>query len=282
MKFVNPRNDVAFKKIFGNEEHKEILISFLNAVLDLTGDKEIQEIELLNPYQAPRLESLKYTLLDVRAKDKRGVTFIVEMQVAHVEGLRKRFTYYTSKTYVSQIERGDEYPKLNQVIFIGILNFTEFETEHYVTRIQLLNTVTYHQELKDLEFNFIELPKFTKADQELSTILEKWVFFLKYADELEVIPESADSVALRAAYNIANQFSWTKEELEIYDYWGIKEQDERGAVQYALKAGEQKGELKGRLETARKMLADGLDVTLIAKYTGLSVENITALTRIET
>ena len=145
MKFVNPRNDVAFKKIFGNEEHTEILISFLNAVLDLTGDKEIQEITLLNPYQAPRLATMKYTLLDVRAKDKRGVIFIVEMQVSHVEGLRKRFTYYTSKAYASQIERGDEYPKLNQVIFIGILNFKEFDTDHYLTRIQLLNTQTYQQ-----------------------------------------------------------------------------------------------------------------------------------------
>ena len=171
MKFVNPRNDVAFKKIFGNEEHKEILISFLNAVLDLTGEKEIQDIELLNPYQAPRIEALKYTLLDVRAKDKRGVTFIVEMQVAHVEGLRKRFTYYTSKAYASQIERGQEYPKLNQVIFIGILNFNEFETPHYLTRIQLLNTATYQQELKDLEFNFIELPKFTIAEAALDTTL---------------------------------------------------------------------------------------------------------------
>ena len=233
IKFVNPRNDVAFKKIFGNEEHKEILISFLNAVLDLTGEKEIQEIELLNPYQAPRIEALKYTLLDVRAKDKRGVTFIVEMQVEHVEGLRKRFTYYASKAYISQIERGQDYPKLNQVIFIGILDFNEFDTRHYLTRIQCLNTETYQQELKDLEFNFLELPKFTKQEHELETILEKWIFFLKHADELEVIPESADIVALRAAYDIANQFSWTKEELDVYDYWGIKEQDERGAIQFA-------------------------------------------------
>ncbi len=281
MKFVSPRNDVAFKKIFGNEEHTEILISFLNAVLDLTGNKEIQEIELLNPYQAPRLEALKYTLLDVRAKDKRGVTFIVEMQVSHVEGLRKRFTYYTSKAYVSQIERGQDYPKLNQVIFIGILDFKEFDTDHYLTRIQLLNTQTYQQELKDLEFNFIELPKFRKKEEEVKTILEKWLFFLKHADELDVIPDSADTVALRHAYDIADQFGWSKEELEVYDYWGIKEQDERGAVQYAWNAGKRKGERegerKGRLETARRMLADGLERTLIGNYTGLSAEEIAAL-----
>lgn len=269
MKFVNPRNDVAFKKIFGHEEHTEILISFLDAVLDLTGDKEIQEIELLNPYQAPRLETLKYTLLDVRATDKRGVTFIVEMQISHVEGLRKRFTYYTSKAYVSQIERGQDYPKLNQVIFIGILDFKEFDTEHYLTRIQLLNTQTYQQELKDLEFNFIELPKFTKKEEELKTVLEKWIFFLKHADELEVIPDSADTVALRHAYDIANQFSWTTEELEVYEYWGIKEQDERGAVQYALKAQQR--------ETACKMLAKGLDISLIVECTDLSAEEIAEL-----
>ena len=269
MKFVNPRNDVAFKKIFGNEDHQEILISFLNAVLDLSGDKEIQEIELLNPYQAPRLEALKYTLLYVRAKDKRGVTFIVEMQVAHVEGLRKRFTYYTSKAYASQIERGQDYPKLHQVIFIGILNFTEFETPHYVTRIQLLNTATYQQELKDLEFNFVELSKFTKKAEELATTLEKWLFFLKHADELEVIPDSADSVALRAAYQIADQFGWSKEELEVYDYWGIKEQDERGAVQYALNVQQR--------QTARKMLAKGYAVEDICELTGLPAKDLAAM-----
>ncbi|GAK54001.1 hypothetical protein U14_05278 [Candidatus Moduliflexus flocculans] len=293
MKFVNPRNDVAFKKIFGNEEHTEILISFLNAVLDLTGDKEIQSIELLNPYQAPRLEILKYTLLDVRAKDKRGVTFIVEMQVERVEGLRKRFAYYAAKAYVSQIERGDEYPRLNQVIFIGILNFNEFETPHYLTRIQWLNTATYQQELKDIEFNFIELPKFTVPEERLATNLEKWLYFLKHADELAVIPENADNVALRAAYNIADQFGWTKDELEVYDYWSIKEQDEIGAIQYALRTGTeegmrrgmqqgiqqgiQQGEARKALNTARKMLAKGYAVADICELTGLTPEDIAAL-----
>ena len=274
MKFVNPKNDVAFKKIFGNEQHTEILISFLNAVLGFTGEKEIQEIELLNPYQAPRLDALKYTLLDVRAKDRRGVTFIVEMQVAHTEGLRKRFTYYASKAYISQIERGTDYPKLNQVIFIGILNFAEFDTPHYVTRIQLLNTATQQQELTDLEFDFVELPKFTKTAAELETILEKWLFFLKHADELAVIPDNADTVALRAAYQIADQFGWTKEELEVYDYWGIKEQDERGAIQYALQVGEQKGRHDEKSETARKMLADGMNAAMVLKYTGLTAEEL--------
>ena len=134
-------------------------------MLDLSGEKEIQEIELLNPYQTPRIEGLKYTLLDVRAKDRRGVTFIVEMQVERMAGLRKRFAYYASKAYVSQIERGEDYPKLNQVIFIGILDFKEFDTRHYLTRLQILNTETYQQEIQDLEFNFIELPNLQNKTQ---------------------------------------------------------------------------------------------------------------------
>ena len=273
MKFVNPRNDVAFKKIFGDEQKTEILISFLNAVLNLTGEKEIQEIEILNPYQAPKTEVLKYTLLDVRAKDRRGMTFIVEMQVERVAGLRKRFTYYIAKAYASQIERGEDYPKLNQVIFIGILDFTEFESKHYLTRHTILNTETYRQDLKDLEFNFIELPKFTKHEDKLETILEKWVYFLKHADELEVIPANADAEPLQAAYEAANRFSWTREELDVYDYWGMKAQDERGAIQVALK----EGRLAEKRETARKMFADGFDLAVIMKYTGLSAEEVAAL-----
>jgi predicted transposase/invertase (TIGR01784 family) len=89
MKFVNPKNDLAFKKIFGNEKKKEILISFLNAVLSLTDSKEIQTIDILNPYQMPHLVDLKESSLDVRATDKRGITFILEMQMERKSFLRQ-------------------------------------------------------------------------------------------------------------------------------------------------------------------------------------------------
>ncbi len=228
MRFVNPKNDVAFKKIFGDENHKDILISFLNAVLNLQGVHEIADLTILNPYQAPKLEALKYTLLDVRAIDKRGVTFIVEMQVEQVAGYQKRFLYYGAKAYAGQIERGDDYPQLNQVIFIGILDFVGFEGENYLTRHLILNQETKKQEIDGIEFNFIELPKFTKQEHELTSLLDKWVYFLKHASDLEVIPESADTSSLKAAYEVAERFRWSRDELEIYDYWGIKAQDERG------------------------------------------------------
>jgi predicted transposase/invertase (TIGR01784 family) len=204
MRFVNPKNDIAFKKIFGNEQKKEILISFLNAVLDLTGDHEIEDLEILNPYQSPKIEALKHTILDVRAQDKRGVTFIVEMQLENIPGLTKRFAYYAAKAYTAQMEPGDDYTKLNRVIFIGILDFATFRSKPYLSRHAILNTASHEQELDAFEFVFIELPKFTKDEPELETILEKWVYFLRCAEEWEVTPASADTQPLQAAYQIAH------------------------------------------------------------------------------
>jgi predicted transposase/invertase (TIGR01784 family) len=285
MKFVDPRNDVAFKKIFGSDEHTEVLISFLNAVLDLHDDRQIEHVHILNPYQTPRIETLKYTLLDVRARDRRGITFIVEMQVAYVLNFEKRFLYYTSKAYVNQIERGEDYPRLNQVIFIGILDFTAFTSQHYLTRHLILNTENGQQDLGDLEFNFIELPKFTTPEEELETVLEKWLYFIKHASNLEVIPSSVQEPPLRTAYEIADRFRWSKDDLEAYENRGIKIQDERGAIQAAEVRGEargraqgvEEGRQQGQHDTARRMLADGMPPATVAKYTGLSLEDIEKL-----
>ncbi|KJR41182.1 hypothetical protein MCHI_002916, partial [Candidatus Magnetoovum chiemensis] len=134
MRFADVKSDIAFKKVFGNENKKAILISFLNAVLGLEDDKQIYDLTILNPYQAPKLADLKETTLDIKAKSKEGVTFIVEIQVQKKAAFAKRVTYYTSKAYVGQLEKGDDYPKLNQVIFIGITNFDVFEDDKYLTR----------------------------------------------------------------------------------------------------------------------------------------------------
>jgi len=273
MKFVNPTNEVAFKKIFGNENKKEILISFLNAVLDLTGNKAIQEIELLNPYQPPKIALFKSTTLDIKARDKRGVTFMVEMQLENVEGVLKRFAYYVTKMYSSQIQKGEDYPLLNQVIFIGILDFKTFKGKEYLTTHQILNTKTHEQEFKDIELNFIELPKFKQKLGELSTVLEKWVYFIKYAEELEVVPENADFAELKEAYEEANQFNWQPDELEYYENVGMRRQDERGAIALALKEGLR---IKA-VETAHKMLAKGYDLAEIAELTGLSLDELAQL-----
>jgi predicted transposase/invertase (TIGR01784 family) len=287
MKFVDPKNDVAFKKIFGNEEKKEILISFLNAVLNLEGEKEIAEIDILNPYQTPSLQDFKGSILDIRAKDKRGVTFIVEMQVAQVTGDRKRFQYYAAKAYASQIERGEKYPVLNPVILIAILDYEMFEDEEdddeYLSRHLTLNERTKKQELNALEYYFIELPKFTKSEAELTNVLDKWVYFIKHASNLDLVPESADTESLKAAYEVANQFGWNRDELQAYDYSGIKAQDERGKLELAekkaLQKGIEQGVKEGQKDLVREMLAKGSKPSMIAQFTSFSIEEIAAFAK---
>ncbi|HOK41745.1 MAG TPA: Rpn family recombination-promoting nuclease/putative transposase [bacterium] len=282
MKFADPKSNIAFKKVFGNENKKEILISFLNAILDLKKEKEIVDIKILNPYQAPKIEMLKETMLDVRAKDRRGITFIVEMQVEKQAYFDKRSIYYTSKAYVNQIERGEDYPKLNQVIFIGILNFNIFESKNYITRHLILNTETYKQELKDIEFTFIELPKFKKKEKEIKTIVEKWIYFLKNAGELKIIPAKLKKPKeILEAFKIVEVYNWSKRELEVYEYWSLKEGGREETLkkerEEGIKEGLEKGAKLKEIEIVKNLIRMGLSEEEIIKATGIKSEELRAI-----
>lgn len=235
MKFVNVKNDIAFRKIFGNEKKKVILISFLNAVLGLEGKDRVKEVTLLNPFQLPRIAGEKSSIIDVKATDERGVTFIVEMQVAEPAGFDKRVLYYTSKDYAGQINIGEEYPKLRPVYFIGVLDFPYFSGQNYLSSHLILDEETGECVFNDMKFRFIELPKFKKEVHELKSIIDKWAFFIKNADELEVMPDNVDDEGLKEAYEEAAQHNWTREEYDAYIYAGIREQDEKGRVELAEK-----------------------------------------------
>jgi predicted transposase/invertase (TIGR01784 family) len=235
--FVDPKNDVAFRKIFGDENKKEILISFLNNILEFAGsDKEIMDIDIKNPYQVPKLKDLKETILDIKAVDKRNIHYIIEMQVFHTTAFEKKVLYYVSKSYYQQLNRAEDYPKLNQVIFLGFLNFNLFQQNpDYATRHLILDKKTNEHHFKDFELNFVELPKFTKSLGELKDIKDKWIYFVKNAGDMKVIPrELQEPKELQEAFEVAKQMKWSKEELEAYDALGIFIQDERGRIEYAL------------------------------------------------
>lgn len=233
MRFVDVKNDVAFRKIFGNENKKIILISFLNAVLGLEGRDRIRDVTLLNPFQLPRLAGEKSSVIDVRATDEKGATFIVEMQVAEPAGFDKRVLYYASKDYAGQINAGDDYPLLRPVYFIGILNFDYFVGADYLSSHSIIDEATGEHGFKDLKFRFIELKKFNKKARELKNIIDKWTFFIKNAEDLEVMPDNVDDEGLKEAYEEAAQHNWTREAYDAYIYSGIREQDEKGRVELA-------------------------------------------------
>ncbi len=250
MKFVDVKNDVAFRKIFGNEKKTKILISFLNAALQLEGHDQIVQVTILNPYQLPRIAGEKASIIDVRAVDQRGRNFFIEMQVAAVSGFDKRVQYYVSRDYSMQIDSGEDYLKLRPTIFIGILDFAYFETEDYLSYHLILDEKTLELRLKDMRFCFLELPKFQKEAHELTTPIEQWTYFLKNAETLAVIPDNVGDVGLLEAYNDADKHNWSKEDLITYDNYLIGVQDERGRIQFV----EEQREAAVRDEVVRKAI----------------------------
>lgn len=269
MGFVDITNDIAFRKIFGNANKKKSLVSFLNAVIDLPKNGQITDVEITNPYQLGTLSGGKSTIVDVKAKDEKGNVFIVEMQVAEFDLLHKRILSYTSQSYVSQIDKGVEYTRLRPVYFIGILEFEIGQSANYFSRHKVLDVETKEQIIQDIEFNFIELPKFNKTIEQLETNIDQWTYFIKNAENLTVIPESVKDEGLREAYTEADKQNWTKQELEDYERASIKERDEIGRIEFAEKK---------RVFAIAKVMKDNKEPTeKIIQYTGLTSDEVEKL-----
>jgi len=240
MKFADVKNDVAFHKIFGNENRKESLISFLNAVLSFEGNDLIVEVAIVNPYQLPKLRGGKATIIDVKATDQKKRQFLVEMQVADQDGFDKRVLYYIAKSYSAQIRRSEDYRQLKPAFFIGVLDFDHTQNPHYISRSRVQDIDTGEVTIRDVEFNFVELRKFNKATEELLTLADKWIYFIKNAENLRFVPENVEDQGLLSAYEEANQWTWTEEELEAYDYVFMREEDARAVFDKAMQKAVQK------------------------------------------
>ena len=254
MKFIDPRIDFAFKKIFGSEDAKDILISFLESLMGLEGDRRIREVTILDPFLAPRIREMKHSVLDVRCKDHRGISYIVEMQVQKTRAFLKRIQFNAAKVYVNQITRGEDYPKLNQVIAITITDFTLFEAfDHCVSHHQTREMITGKSLLQDVVYWFVELSKFDKQLDELDHVLDKWIFFIKMAARLQEIPDELQEAPFCHAFEKARMANMDTDELEYYDKAGMAIEDTRGAIELAeeegmergVHIGEQRGEQKG-------------------------------------
>ena len=280
MQFISPQIDFAFKRIFGNEQHKEVLISFLNSVLDLSGERQVIEVKLANPYQVPRLEQLKESILDIKATCQSGREFIVEMQVEQQHSFHKRALYYSSKAYVEQLPRGEDYPKLKSVYFIGVLNFKTRSNSAYLSRHLILDALTHEQYFHDFEFCLIELPKFAKHESELSSIVDKWIFFLKYlgskgGEDKDFASIFAGEPPLLRALEIARYHSLSTDELSVYEY---QEKRRRIAAENAHTQ-RSLGRAEG-LQLAVKILAlarDGLSADAIAQELQINVAEVNNL-----
>ena len=241
MKFINPKVDYAFKKIFGSEQGKEILISFLNAII-YNGEKTIKDLTIVNPFNPGEIISLKDTYLDVKAVLFDCSIVIIEMQMARMTAFNKRVAYNLSKAYANQLDKGENYPLLNPAIALTITDFILFKnTVNNINKDDYINKFVFQEETKkykclekELRLIFVELPKFKKSLSELKNLTDKWIYFLQEAASFDEIPENLGEVAeIEQALNMANFINMTPEELEIVENRGIAMQDERGRIAYA-------------------------------------------------
>ncbi|MDE5060639.1 Rpn family recombination-promoting nuclease/putative transposase, partial [Wolbachia endosymbiont of Drosophila nikananu] len=285
-KFLDPRNDLCFKKIFGTEKNKNILIHFLNDILGFTEINAIQEVEFLSTIMDPEVASDKQSIVDVLCKDSHGNRYIAEMQLARDKGFEKRAQLYAAKAYSRQLDKSGNYIDLKKVFFIAISNCNLLPEEvDYISTHNIRDIKTNGHYLKDFQFIFIELPKFSKSKvEQLESIVERWCFFFKYAEEtteedLKEIAEKAPIIKL--AYDELDKFRWDEKDLVAYEERIMDLRKEEAILEYRLDLAEekgiQKGIEKGKIEVAKAMLANNVDVDTIVKFTGLSISEIEEL-----
>ncbi len=270
MRFINPKTDYAFKKIFGSTESKDILISFLNALV-YDGHSTIEDLEIINPNLPPKIVGLKDTYLDVKARLNDGTLVIIEMQVLNVQSFGKRVLFNAAKTYSFQLQAGEGYRMLKPVIALTLTDFEMFaDHESMISRfVYREKSEGWYYPDNDIELVFVELPKFTKELDQLETITDKWIYFIKFARTLNSIPENMDDIPeLHRAFEIANQADLTAEELEDLERREMFIYDQQGAV--AL------GREKEKREIARNLLGR-LNDGEIAAATGLSLQAVQEL-----
>ncbi|MEG4145529.1 Rpn family recombination-promoting nuclease/putative transposase [Microcoleus sp. AT3-A2] len=279
MIFINPKTDYAFKKIFASSESKEILISFLNALI-YEGNPTIQDLEIINQNLPRQLESLKDTYLDVTAKLDDGTLVIIEILVLNVQYSGNRVLYNAATTYAFQLQRGEGYRMLKPLIALTITDFEMFRNSpNLISRFvykEVKSNLNYPEDAMNLVF--IELPKFHKEASQLETLTDKWIYFMKYARILSEVPETIDSVPeIHKAFDLANQARLSREEVEVLERREQFIHDQQGviikAVEEARQAARQERIRKETLAIARQLLSQ-LDNATIAQVTGLSVEDV--------
>jgi predicted transposase/invertase (TIGR01784 family) len=281
-RYLDPRNDIAFKKIFGSEANKDVLIHFLNDILGKKDAFSIQDLTFLNTVQLPEIAVQKTSILDVLCTDATGAMFIVEMQVAKVHGFEKRAQFYAAKAYSSQAREGGSYANLKEIIFLAIVDFVMFpDKKGYKSEHVILDKETHAHDLKDFSFTFLELPKFQKTKvEDLTSYEEKWCYFFKHSNEagdMLKLVESSDPV-LKKAYEQLRSYHWSDKELLDYEAVTKVTRDaiarEEQVRLEGIEEGEKKGMEKAMDLVAQRMLAKNQPIESIMEMTGLSAEQI--------
>lgn len=269
---LNPKIDFVFKKIFGSEEHPEVLISFLNAVLKQKN--KIVEVEIKNSDIEKAYIEDKFSRLDVKAKTNNKEIINIEIQLKNEYNMIQRSLYYWSKLYEDQLNEGDRYDKLSRTICINILDFKYLKNDRFHNGYRLKEIET-NEELTDLqEIHFIEIPKLKKlsTEEEVVDMLEGWVEFLRDPESEVVRKLEMTTREIREAKDELYRLSRNEKERELYFLREKSLKDEISALANAR----EKGFLDAKIENAKNLL-DVLDDETIAHKIGLDLETVILL-----
>lgn len=217
---VDPKNDFAFKCVFGSERHTAILVDVLNAVLRPPVERRVVSVEILNPITEPVVLDEKLSILDVKARDQTGRQFNVEMQMVPHPSLPSRFLYYWAKLYASQLLAGDRYEQLQPVISICFLDGILFpQTDRYHLRFSLVDEALRVTFSDDLEVHLFQLPNFVKTADELADPLDAWLYFLNNASELDAshLPLSLQRPEIEEAVEVLEMLTQDEVQREHYE-----------------------------------------------------------------
>ena len=283
VKYLDPKADLTFKKVFGN--HPDLLISLLNALLPLKKDQQIKSIEYLPTELVPVDPLHKDTIVDVRCKDIEGRQFVVEMQMAWTDAFKQRVLFKASKAYVSQAEMGYKYEDLQPVYSLNLVNeIFEKDIKECIHNYRIVHDKHTKKVIEDLCFTFIELPKFQPHTMKEKRMTVLWLRFLtEINDKTQEVPaELLENPEISKALEEVKISAFTDEELRAYDKFWDRVSSEKtlmeGRYDEGLKQGMEVGKQAGleekALEIAKKMKAAGMDAVTIHEMTGLDMNVI--------
>ena len=275
MRYLNPKADLTFKKVFG--EHPDLVASFLNALLPFDSPEErIEHVEYLPSELVPQTPLRKNSIVDVRCQDERGRQFIVEMQMVWSSEFKQRVLFNASKAYVRQIAGGEDYELLQPVYSLNLVNdIFEPELEGYYHNYRIVHVEHSDRIIEGLHFVFVELPKFTPQTYKEKKMHVLWLRYLTEIDEKtrEVPQEFLDNPDIKKAVAQLEKSAFTDAQLRGYEkFW-----DTVSVEKTLINSAERKGRAEGIKQTARRMKAKGYPLADISDVTGLTIAEINLL-----
>lgn len=290
MRYLDPKADLTFKKVFG--EHEDLVISLLNALLPLRADEEVIEVEYLPAEQVPDNPLRKNSIVDVRCVDAVGRQFIVEMQMVWSPEFLQRVLFNSAKAYVRQLDKGFDYSLLKPVYSLNLVNdIFEPQLPEYYHYFKLVHEEHTEKVIDGLHLVFVELPKFTPHSMSEKKMQVLWLRYLtEIKDGTEKIPqELLDNTETGKAISVLETSSYNDAQLASYDkFWDtisiektLYNSGERKGREEGLMEGEAVGMEKGRAEEKRKIASGmkqaGIPLETIAVITGLPLEEVKSI-----